>query len=183
MINCEVELILKWSQNCVLTSKATREDKTARQAGDYLAEQPALDAVDAINAQSDLKFTITDCKLYVRLVVLQEEYENKLYEQLKTGFTITVTWNKYRSQVINQTATNNSNYLIDPTFSNVNRLFVLAFENEEDGPSFSKYNAPSVEIKYYNVIFDGRQSFYEIPIKNKEETYKAITEFDSCYKV
>ena len=31
----------------------------------------------------------------------------------------------------NRTANNNLNYLIDPTFSNVNRLFVLSFENEE----------------------------------------------------
>ena len=45
---------------------------------------------------------------------------------------MTVTWNIYRSQVINQTATNNLNYLIDPTFNNVDRLFVLASENEED---------------------------------------------------
>ena len=34
---------------------------------------------------------------------------------------------KYRSQMINQTAANNLNFLIDPTFNNANRLFVLAF--------------------------------------------------------
>ena len=39
----------------------------------------------------------------------------------------------------NQTANNNLNYLIDPTFTNVNRLFVLSFENENDRVSFSKY--------------------------------------------
>ena len=77
--------------------------------------------------------------------------------------------------MINQTATNNLNFLIDPTFNNVNRLFVLAFPNEEDRRSFSKYYAPIVEVKDYNVIIDG-EPFYEIPIKNKEETYKAITE-------
>ena len=64
--------------------------------------------------------------------------------------------------MINQTATNNLNFLIDPTFNNVNRLFVLAFPNEEDRRSFSKYYTPTVEIKDYIVI--------------KEETYKAITE-------
>ena len=51
----------------------------------------------------------------------------------------------------------------------------MAFPNEEDRISFSKYCTPSVEIKDYNVILDG-EPFYEIPIKNKEETYKAITE-------
>ena len=99
----------------------------------------------------------------------------KLYEELKTGITIDFTWNKYRSQVINQTATNNLNYLIDPAFNNVKRLFVLAFENEEDRSSFEKYYTPAVEIKDYNVLID-QQPFYEIPIKNKEETYKAIIE-------
>ena len=51
----------------------------------------------------------------------------------------------------------------------------MAFPNEEDTRSFSKYYTPTVEIKDYNVIIDG-QPFYEIPIKNKEETYNAITE-------
>ena len=64
---------------------------------------------------------------------------------------------------------------MDPTFNNVNRLFVLAFPNEEDRRSFSKYYTPTVEIKDENVIID-REPFYEIPIKIKEETYKAITE-------
>ena len=77
--------------------------------------------------------------------------------------------------MVNQTATNNLNFLIDRTFNNVNRLFVLALPNEEERRSLSKYYTPTVEIKDYNVIIDG-EPFYEIPIKNKEETYKAITE-------
>ena len=113
--------------------------------------------------------------MYVPVVTLQAEYENKLSEELKTGTTIDFTWNKYRLQVINQPATNNLNYLIDPTFNDVNRLFVLAFENEKDRSSFEKYYTPTVEIKDYNVLID-QQPFYEIPIKNKEENYKAITE-------
>ena len=172
LINCEVELILKWSQNCVLRDKATREAKTARPAQ---GGNPVLPAVNAINAPSDLKFSITDCKLYVPVVTLSAEHENKLYEELKTGFTVAVTWNKYRSQVINQTATNNLNYLIGPTFNNVHRLYALAFENEEDRTSFSKYYTPTVEIKDYNILID-QQLFYEIPIKNKKEAYRAITE-------
>ena len=168
MINSEIELILKWSENCVLTEKATRERKEATQ-------NPAQDAVPAINRPKDLKFNITDCKLYVPVVALQTQYQNQLYKDLKTAISIDFKWSKYRSQLINQTATNNLNFLIDPTFNNVNRLFVLAFPNEEDRSSFSKYYTPTVEIKDYNVIIDG-EPFYEIPIKNKEETYKAITE-------
>ena len=51
----------------------------------------------------------------------------------------------------NQTKTSNLNYLINPTFDKVNSLFVLLFENEEDRIYFSKYYAPKVEIKEFNV--------------------------------
>ena len=168
LINSEIELILKWTEGCVLTEKATREFKAQTQ-------NPAQDAVSAINRPKDLKFSVTDCKLYVPVVTLQTEYQNQLHKELQTGMSIDFTWSRYRSQMINQTATNNLNFLIDPTFNNVNRLFVLAFPNGKDRRSFSKYYTPTVEIKDYNVIID-REPFYEIPIKNKEETYKAITE-------
>ena len=48
------------------------------------------------------------------------------------------------------------NYLIDPTFSKVNRLFMVSFENEDDRGSFSKYYTPTVEIKDYNAVTDGK---------------------------
>ena len=148
MINSEIELILKWSQNCALTEKATRKEIAA---GNDPAAEPRI---DAINRPEDLKFNITDCKLYIPLVTLQEKYENTLFENLKTGIDIDFEWSRYRTQVINQPATNNLNFLTDPTFNNVNRLFVLAFPNEEDRSSFSKYYTPTVEIKDYNVFID-----------------------------
>ena len=74
-----------------------------------------------------------------------------------------------------QTKNNNLNYLIDPTFTNVNRLLVLTFENGDDRTSFSKYYLPKVEIKDFNVLIDGKP-FFEIPVKNKEEAYEAISE-------
>ena len=52
-----------------------------------------------------------------------------------------------------QIKTNNLNYLIDPTFNKVNRLFVLLFKNEEDDTSFSKYYTPTVEIKNFNEVY------------------------------
>ena len=54
-------------------------------------------------------------------------------------------------------------------------MLALAFENEEDRKSFSKYYTPTVVIKDYNVLIDSAP-FYEMSIKNKEQTYKAITE-------
>ena len=56
----------------------------------------------------------------------------------------------------NQTKTNYLNYLVDSTFTKVNRLFILLFENEEDRTSFSKYYVPKGEIKDFNVLSDGK---------------------------
>ena len=69
----------------------------------------------------------------------------------------TTEWNKYKSEMSNQAITNNLSYLIDPTFNKVNRLIVLSFENEDDRTSFSKYYAPKVEIKDFNMLIDGKR--------------------------
>ena len=60
----------------------------------------------------------------------------------------------------------NLNYLIDPTFTKVNRLFVLLFENENDRTSFSKYYVPNVQIEDFNVLIN-RKSFFDMLIKNE----------------
>ena len=127
----------------------------------------------AIESPTDAKFEITDCKLYVPAVTLSVENDYKLLEQLKSGFKKFIKWNKYISQMSNQNKNNNLSYLIDPTFSNVNRLFVLSFENEDDRTSYYKYYLPNVEIKDYNVLIDGN-AFLELPITNIEETYEKI---------
>ena len=113
--------------------------------------------------------------MYVPVVTLSAENDNKLLQQLKTGFKRTIKWNKYRSEMSNQTKNNNLSYEIDPIFTNVNRLFFLSFENESDRTSFLKYYVPKVEIKDFNVLIDGKQ-FFEIPVKNKEEVYEQIIE-------
>ena len=113
--------------------------------------------------------------MYVPVVTLSAKNDSKLLEQLKTGFKRTTAWNKYRVEMSNQTENNNLNYLIDPTFTNVNRLFVLSFKNLDDRESFSKYYVPKVEIKDFNALIDGK-SFFEIPVKNKEEAYEEIIE-------
>ena len=84
-----------------------------------------------------------------------------------------------------QLQNNNLNYLIDPTFTNVNRLFVLSFERiEEDNikkdyrDSFSHYYVPKVQIKDFNVLIDGR-SFFDLPVKNEEEAYEKIIEMSN----
>ena len=116
-----------------------------------------------------------DCKLYVPGVPLSAENDNKLLDQLKTGFKRTNKWKKYGPEISNQTKNSKLNYLIDPTFTNVNRLFVLTFANEDDRTSFSKYYVPKSEIKDFNVLIDGK-SFFEIPVKNKKEANETIIE-------
>ena len=56
----------------------------------------------------------------------------------------------------NQAQNNNLNYLTDPIFTKVSRLFVLSFENENDRRSFSKYYVPNVQIKNFNVLINGK---------------------------
>ena len=90
---------------------------------------------------------LKDTKLYVPVVTLSNENDTKLLEQLKSGFNRTIKWNKYRSQMTIQPQNNNLNYLIDPTFTNVNRLFVLSFARNAEGDnrdSFSHYYVPNV---------------------------------------
>ena len=110
LINCEIELILTWSKNFILA------DMTIDAAAD-----------PAIVPPTGLEFKITDTKLHVPVVSLSKENDIKLLEQLKSGFKRTIKWDKYRFQMIIQTQNNNFNYLTDPTFTNVNRLFVLSF--------------------------------------------------------
>ena len=94
--------------------------------------------------------------MYGPAVTLSTKNDKILLEQLRTGFKRTIKWNKYRSEMTNQTKTNNLNYLMDPTFNKFNRLFVLSFQNEEDRTSLSKYYTPKVEIKDFNMLIDGK---------------------------
>ena len=154
LINCEVSLALSWSENCVITSLEKRLVTAAQEGNPEVYDDSTTNAV----------LKISDCKLYVSAVTLSAEDDNKLLQQLKTGFKRTIKWNKYGAEMYNQTKNNNLNYLIDPNFTNVNRLFILNFENEDDRTSFSKCYVPKIEIKDFNVLIDGKQ-FFEIPVK------------------
>ena len=135
----------------------------------------------AIFAPTRLQFQITDTKLYVPVFTLSKENQIKLLEQLKSGFKRTIKWNKYRSQMTVQPQNNNLDYVIDSTFTNVNRLFALLFTTDNAGDnrdSFSHYYLPNVEIKDFNVLIDGK-SFFDLPVKNEEEAYKKIMDMNN----
>ena len=100
LINCEVELILNWSANCVIIY------------ADVANQVPT--------------FTITETNLYVPVVTLSTQDNAKLLPQLKSGFKRTISWNKYLAKPELLAQNPNLNHLIEPSFQGVNRLFVLA---------------------------------------------------------
>ena len=147
----------------MVISKSTRD-------ADYGADP----IVYEIDNPKDATFQITDTKLYVPVVTLSKENDIKLLEQLKSGFKRTIKWNKYRSQMTIQPKDNNLNYLIDPAFTKVNRLFVLSFSrnnNTDSRYSYSNYYVPKVEVHDFNVLIDGKR-FFDLPVKNEEEAYE-----------
>ena len=101
IINCEVSLILTWSLTCVIT-----------------------------NSTGAGRFAISDIKLYVPMITLSQHNNAKLLQQLKSGFTTVINWNKYLSKPELLAQNPNLNHLVEPSFQGVNRLFVLAFEND-----------------------------------------------------
>ena len=96
---------------------------------------------------TDTKFAITDAKLYVPFVTLSTQDKAKLFEQLKSGFKRTINCNKYKSEVSVEAPNPYLNYLINPSFQEVSRLFVLSFENIEDRTAHTKYYLPLVQDK------------------------------------
>ena len=115
---------------------------------------------------------ITSTKLYVPVVTLSINGNIQFLENIKQGFKIAISWNRYRSKITTQTKNNNSNDLVDLTFRNIDRFFVLSFKNGDDDPtrnSFDEYYMPLVEIKDFNVLID-KKPFFVQPVKNKQES-------------
>ena len=154
LINCEVNLILTWSSTCVLI---------------------------ATNVQNqNATFAITDTKLYVPVVTSSRQENTKFFQQLKSGFKRVINWNKYLSKPELLAQNLNLNHLIEPSFQGVNRLFILAFENDDDRTSSDEYYLPTVEIKEYNIMING-ENFFDQPIKNNKVTYDNIRKIATGY--
>ena len=147
LINCEVNLILTWPSNCVL--------------------------IATVKPNQNAKFAITDTKLYVPVVTLSTQENAKFLQQLKSGFKRVINWNKYLSKPELLAQNPNLKHLVEPSFQGVNRLFVLAFENDDDRKSDEEYYLPTVEIKDYNIVIND-EDFFDQPIKNNKITYDNI---------
>ena len=77
---------------------------------------------------------MNNVKLYVPVVTLSINNNIKFFENIKQGFKRTLSWKKYRSEITAKPKNNNLDYLIDPAFRNINRLFVLSFKNGNNDP-------------------------------------------------
>ena len=152
-----MSLELKWNKNCVISS---------------IQREINLDGENT-EAPTGASFAIDDCKLYVPVVTLSKDDEIKLLTNLKSGFKREIIWNKYRSQMTTEVINNNLNILVDPTFTNVNRLFVLAYQTTVNRQSYYEFYLPNVMVKDYNAIID-KLAFFDLPIKTEEEAYEKI---------
>ena len=151
LINCEINLDLNWSKLAIVATTVANQGAT---------------------------FSITDTKVYVLVVTLSTQDNAKLLEQLKSGFKRTINWNKYQSKISTERTNQHLDYLINPSFPVVHRLFVLSFENYVHRTSYNRYFLPTVEIKDYNVIVDGKNSFDQ-SVKNNFRTYDSIRKIET----
>ena len=106
LINCKIILELNWSNNSVMC-----------------------------NQNGKTKFKITSTKLYVPIVTLSTKDNVNLTKKLNEGFKRSVYWNECKSKIETKDADDNSvtRFPLDASFQGVNRLFVLAFDNTNNG--------------------------------------------------
>ena len=151
LINCKVELSLKWIERYLLTVANTAT------------------------------FKITDGKLYVPTVTLKTEGNTKLSKLLSKRFKRSIYWNKYKviDNILVQIAANEEKYireLLDSSYQVVKRLFVLAYINtvgrsQVSVDSYKKYFLPRVKIEKYNIEIDGCL----LDFSYFEKTYRVIS--------
>ena len=149
LINCKVELSLKWYETCLLTTATTAT------------------------------FEITDAKLYVPIVTLSVEDNSKLSKLLNEGFKRPIHWNEYKvtpNKIVEIADTNDKKdirELLDSSCQGVNRLFVLAYDNAEGNnqvsvDSYKKYFLPRIKINNYNIEIDDQ------PINDSVKQYDEV---------
>ena len=152
LLNCKLHLELNWTKNSVMGNVATATT-----------------------------FQIIGTKLYVPVITLQSKENIKLTKLLPKGFKRSVFWNEYKSKIETQDLDNNNLQIIllESSFQKVNGLFVLAYDNTENGnnrverDSHQKYFLPRINLIKSNVLVDGR-NFYDQPISDKIRKYDEV---------
>ena len=128
LINCKIRLELNWNNNCVMYSANTYA------GGDNVNNREAT-------------FQIRSTKLYVPIVTLSTKYNVNLTKQLNEGFKRSVYWNEYKSKIETKEA-DASNL---KRFQGVNRLFVLAFDNTNNGANKVEKNCHRKYFLYHQL--------------------------------
>ena len=118
LINCEISFQQKWSKKFILVAGTV--------------------------ANQNQSFQINDGKFYVPVVTLSTQENIKLLKQLESGFKRTINWNKYLAKTTHQVQNRNFDFLIDPSFQGVNRVFVLSFKDDNGRKSYKQYYLPTV---------------------------------------
>ena len=151
IINCKIHLELNWSKDCVMSTIAATT------------------------------FKITNTKSFVPIVTLSSKDNAKLVKLLEREFNRPVYCNEYQTKLETRNLNNNNftRFLLDAFFQGPRRLFVLVFDNTEDGAkkvernSHTKYFLPRVNITNYIVLIDER-NFYDQPINGIIKQYDKI---------
>ena len=138
------------------------------------------------NVETATTFHITKTELYVPVVTLNTENNNKLANLLSEGFERLVTWNEYKRKIDTVTTpagaaviSSTKRILLDSSFQGVSRLFVMSFNNatvkrnSDDVYSHRRYYLPRIEIKDYHVLIDGR-NFYDQNINDSITIYNEL---------
>ena len=123
LINCKIKLNLTWKKECVLS---TDDDNAV--------------------------FIINDTKMYVPVVTLSKEDNKDFIEQQSKGFQRSIYWNEYKTKEINENADSNVfKYInLDPSFQDLNRLFVMAYNKANGQPTRNgqrKYYLPRIDLE------------------------------------
>ena len=105
LINCKIHLELDWTKDCVMSTI------------------------------TNTTFKITISKLYVSIVTLSSKDNVKLIKLLEEGFKIPVYWNQYKTKIQSKNLDNDNltRFPVDASFQEVRRLFVLGFDNTNNG--------------------------------------------------
>ena len=149
LINFKIKLNLTWKKECVLST-----------------------------GNGKAVFIINNTKLYVPVVTLSKEDNKDFIEQKNKKFQRSIYWNEYKTKEINENADANVfKYInLDPSFQDLNRLFVMAY-NRANGQATRnrqrKYYLTRINLEKYNVIIDGR-NFYDNPVESDIEKCREI---------
>ena len=147
LINCEINFILTWSGSWFI--------------------------INALIDGQEPTFTIDDTNLYVPVLILLIQNNEKLLEQVKSGIKRTINWNKHEVKITVEQQNRYLDFFFNPSFQGVDILFVLSFQNTGGRASSTRRYLLIVEIKDYKDVIDGR-NFFDQPVKNNFIAYDNI---------